>query len=162
VAAASVLCVKGALLDRMVRSSAVPVTSLSALEARWGMFTEWNAFERTPLALRAWRVNRGGRPATLILSQPLAAESALVKESRSLDTVSNFLRTHDFGFTVERATDGGTSVLWSDLRYCWPTAPSQGSIGCALWFGGIFGPDGHAVTQVVKVGGWVQRRPASR
>jgi hypothetical protein len=61
-----------------------------------------------------------------------------------------------------RATDGGTSVLWSDLWYCWPTAPSQGSIGCALWFGGIFGPDGHAVTQVVKVGGWVQRRPASR
>lgn len=162
VAAAGLLCVKGILLERMVRSSTGPVMSLSALEARWGSFTEWNAYERTPLTLRAWQVTSRGSPPALIVSQPLAAEPALVRASRSLDTVSNFLRTHDFGFPVEQSTDGVTSVLWSDLRYCRPSASSQGSLSCSLWFGGTFGPDGDALTQVVKVGEWVQTRSAPR
>jgi membrane-bound metal-dependent hydrolase YbcI (DUF457 family) len=162
VAAVGLLCVKGILLERMVRSSTGPVMSLSALEARWGSFTAWNVFERTPLTLRAWQVTSRGGPPALIVSRQVAAESALVRASRSLDTVSNFLRTHDFGFPVEQSTGGVTSVLWSDLRYCWPSAPSQRSISCSLWFGGTFGPDGNALTQVVKVGEWVQTRSASR
>jgi membrane-bound metal-dependent hydrolase YbcI (DUF457 family) len=161
-AAAALLCVKGALLFRTIHSASVPMTSLSTLDARWGSFTEWTAYERTPAALRTWLVNSRGRPPALILSHPLEAESALVQESRSLASVRNFLRTHDFGFPVERSSDGMTSVLWSDLRYCRPTTPSPDSIACALWFGGVFGPDGRVVTQEVKVGSWIQRRPASR
>jgi hypothetical protein len=83
--------------------------------------------------------------------------------SRSLDTVRNFLRTHEFGFPVEAAEpDGRTAVRWSDLRYCWRAAPAEGSIGCALWFGGVFGPDGRALTQEVTVGAWKQTRAAPR
>jgi membrane-bound metal-dependent hydrolase YbcI (DUF457 family) len=159
-AAAGLLCAKGALLFRAIHSASVPITSLSALDARWGSLTEWNAFERTPQTLRAWRVSSHDGPPTLILSLPLEAESALVQHSRSLGSVRNFLRTHDFGFPVEHSADGLTSVLWSDLRYCWPTT-SPSSIACALWFGGTFGPDGRVVTREVKVGGWVQKRLAS-
>ena len=85
-----------------------------AVEARWGSLTEWDVFERTPLALRAWRISSQGGPAAERLSRPLAPESALVTASRSLDTVRNFLRAHDFGFPVEavgeRGTHGGALV----------------------------------------------------
>ena len=41
-----------------------------------------------------------------------------------------------------------------DARYC------EAGLVCGLWFGGEFGPDGRALTQVVKVGEWIQTRPA--
>jgi len=156
------LCLKATLLALAFRRSGVPATSLSAVDARWAAFTEWNVFERTPQTLRTWLVSSHDGPPILILSQPLEAESALVQQSHSLGSVRNFLRTHDFGFPVERAADGLTSVLWSDLRYCWPTTTSANSMVCALWFGGTFRPDGRVVTQEVKVGGWIQKRPASQ
>ena len=33
-------------------------------------------------------------------------------------------------------------------------------VACGLWFGGEFGADGRALTQLVKVGDWIQTRPA--
>jgi membrane-bound metal-dependent hydrolase YbcI (DUF457 family) len=156
------LCVKGALLDRALRSSPVDPTSPRAVEARWASLTEWYVFERTPVAIRSWRVDSRGRPAALLLSRPLEPESALVTASRSLDTVRNFLRAHEFGFPVEAIEgDGRAVVRWSDLRYCWRTQ-ADGSIACTLWFGGVFGPDGRALTQEVTVGAWKQMRAAPR
>jgi hypothetical protein len=46
-----------------------------------------------------------------------------------------------------------TFVLWTDLRYC-----EAGPV-CGLWFGGEFGPDARALTQLVKVGEWILTRP---
>lgn len=161
VAVVSFLCIKATLLALALRRSGVPAASLSAVDARWAAFTEWKVFERTPQTLRAWLVSSHNGPPILILSQPLDAESALVQQSHSLGSVRNFLRTHDFGFPVERTADGLTSVLWSDLRYCWPTT-SANSIACGVWFGGTFRPDGRVVRQEVKVGGWIQKRPASQ
>ena len=46
--------------------------------------------------------------------------SPIVEASKSLDTVKNFLRVHELGFAITAATEnGGTRVLWSDIRYCW-------------------------------------------
>jgi hypothetical protein len=160
-AAIGFLCLKGALLDRALRESHLERVSPRAVEARWGSLTEWDAFERTPLALHAWRMSSRGGPAIERLSRALLPESALVSASRSLDTVKNFLRAHEYGFPVEAAeSEGRTAVRWSDLRYCRRTADPDDAIACSLWFGGVFGPDGRALTQEVTVGAWKQTRAA--
>jgi membrane-bound metal-dependent hydrolase YbcI (DUF457 family) len=162
-AAVSFLCLKGALLDRALRGSPLGPSSARAVEARWGSLTEWEVFERTPAALRAWRVSSRGGPAAERVSQPIPPESRLVTASRSLDTVRNFLRAHEFGFAVESAEDGGrTAVRWSDLRYCSATPAAGNAIACGLWFGGVYGADGRALTQEVTVGTWTQTRAAPR
>ena len=76
--------------------------------------------------------------------------------------------------------DGGSTVLWSDLRFCWrpagvadgeaspdlvlsantPTGPAR--IACGLWFGGTFDRNGRVLRQLVKVGGWWQTRAPAR
>jgi hypothetical protein len=161
--ATAFLGVKGALLVRAVSTSHLEGASSWAAEVPWGSLTEWDLFDRTPTAIRAWRVGSLGGPPTLRLSRPVLPESALVIASRSLDTVKNFLRSHEFGFSVEAAErDGRTAVRWSDLRYCWRVPDRAGGFACALWFGGVFGPDGLALTQEVTIGTHVQTRPAPR
>lgn len=157
----ALLCIKGAMLERALHSAPARFTSFSALEARFGSLTEWYGYERAPAALRAWLLNGRTHSSMVTLSQPIASETPLVAASRSLDTVRNFTNTHEFGFPRERADAGATTVLWSDLRYCWPKNESNELSGCALWFGGVFGPGGRVITQQVRVGGWVQTRPFS-
>jgi membrane-bound metal-dependent hydrolase YbcI (DUF457 family) len=158
-AAVAFLCVKGVFLDRALRGFPGDPSSPRAVEARWGSLTEWDVFERTPAALRVWRVSSRGGPAAERLSQPILPESRLVTASRSLDTVRNFLRAHEFGFPVEAAGgDGTTAVRWSDLHYCRPAAHAGDAVACGLWAGGVFGPDGRALNQVVTVGAWTQTR----
>ena len=158
VATAIFLAFKGALLHRALRMSPL-TTTLPAVEAQWGSLTNWSIFERTPTSVRAWAVSSRDRPAVLWLSEPLGPDTPLVKASRSLATVRNFLDVHAFSFPVERrAADGRTEVLWSDLRYCW--RENDGSTGCGVWAGGIFGADGRGLMQVVKIGAVVQTRPA--
>jgi hypothetical protein len=123
-----------------------------AVEASWSSLTKWDVFDRTPHALRKWRVEAFGGPAALSFLIPLRPDSPLVEASRSLDTVHNFLRVHDLGFPV--ATPIDQQVLWSDIRYC------RSSTECALWFGGTFDRGGRPLTQIVRVGEWLQTRPA--
>jgi membrane-bound metal-dependent hydrolase YbcI (DUF457 family) len=157
------LALKGMLLHRALTAPGLDRRLPHAVEARWGPFAEWDVYERTPAALRVWRVSSRGGPAIERLSRPILPESAAVTASRSLDTVRNFLRTHEFGFPVETAESGGhIAVRWSDLRYCRPAADSDGAIACTLWFGGVFGPDGRALTQEVMAGNWRQLRAARR
>lgn len=147
------LCLKGALLGRAISVAQLEPVRPRAIDARWGALTEWQVFDRTPEAVRRWTITSRRGPAMLSLSQPLQPESPLAQASRSLDTVRNFLAVHEFGFADERAgPEGRTFVLWSDLRYC-----EAGPV-CGLWFGGEFGPDGRALTQLVKVGEWIQTR----
>jgi membrane-bound metal-dependent hydrolase YbcI (DUF457 family) len=124
------------------------------VEASWSSLTEWNVSDRTPVALRKWRVDASGTHEPLF-SIPLRVDSPLVEASRSFDTVQNFLRVHDLGFPVTTPLEDGTQVLWSDIRYCWSRTE------CALWFGGVFDRHGRPVRQVVHVGQWQQTRPLS-
>src|SRR3954470_12059758 len=155
------LCFKAVLLDRAKRRAHLDAASPRAAEARWGSLTEWDVYDRTPTDVRAWRISSGGAAAILRLSEPVFPESSLVTASRSLDTVSNFLRAHEFGFAVQSVeTDGNTAVRWSDPSYCWRTADAGAAIECALWFGGVLGPNGRFVTQEVTVGTRKQTRAA--
>jgi hypothetical protein len=159
VAAAVFLAFKGARLHRALRLSPLATTVLPAVEAQWGSLTHWSVFERTPTSVRAWLVTSRDRPAVVRLSEPLGPDTPLVKASRSLDTVHNFLSVHEFSFPIERrAADGGTEVLWSDLRYCW--REDDGSTRCGVWAGGVFGADGRSLRQLVKIGAIVQTRQA--
>jgi membrane-bound metal-dependent hydrolase YbcI (DUF457 family) len=186
-AAAAVLVIVGIFLGLKSIQLARALPTLAALvadapveaqviEARWASLSDWYVFDRQPGRLRQWEIRAGGAP-MLMQSWPVNADSALIAESRGLDTVHNFLAVHDLGFaSEERQADGGTRVLWSDLRYCWrpdaaaaadpdlepvlttTTAAETAHIACGLWFGGIFDRDGQPLKQLVKVGGWWQTR----
>ncbi len=159
------LAAKGALLARALGSSPIPV-SLAAVEARWGSLTDWSIFTRTPMEVRAWTISSGGAPAAPSISHHVGAATPLARASLSLDTVGNFRSVHAFTFPVERRLDDGRSeLLWSDLRYCWPTAKDDApvvrageSVSCGVWAGGLFDARGQLITQLVQIGAVVQRR----
>jgi membrane-bound metal-dependent hydrolase YbcI (DUF457 family) len=161
------LGVKGALLARALHVAHLNAR-LPSIEAHWGSLTDWSAFERTDVSVRARTISGAGASATLSMSRVLGPDTPLVRASRSLETVQNFLSVHDFAFPIERPVDDGrTEVLWSDLRYCWPSKPldarlvrADGSISCGVWAGGEFSTDGHPLRQVMKIGSVVQTRPA--
>jgi len=161
------LVAKGALLARALRSAPAPA-SLSALEANWGSLTEWVMFERTPTTVRAWTISGRGGPAVASMSHAAAADGRIVRASRSLETVRNFLSVHDFSFAVERTDPRGrVEELWTDLRYCWPTTSDDAAVvragestSCGVWAGGRFDAGGRALMQLVRIGRLVQTRPA--
>ena len=156
------LGVKAVLLSRALDAT-LPASLPSArvVEARWGSLTEWHLFDRTDDAVRQWRVDATGREPRLLLSWPVALDSPLIQATRRLDTVRNFLDVHHLVFAVERPAAGTRlAVLWSDIRFCWKPVTGAEPIACGLWFGGILEPDGRVVRQQVRVGSWIQNRPA--
>jgi membrane-bound metal-dependent hydrolase YbcI (DUF457 family) len=166
------LALKGALMAMAVPqwadATGTDTIMHHAVEASWSSLTRWNVFDRTPLALRTWRVDALGDRATLLRTYPLHSDAPIVDASRSLDTVRNFLGTHELGFAVVTALESGdTQVLWSDIRYCAAVqsvttqSGDEAPVTCALWFGGTFDGQGRALTQIVRVGAWLQTRPAA-
>lgn len=136
-----------------------PPAGQRIVEARWGSLTEWHVFARRASELTGWTIAAFGETPRHVLSVPIGEESDLIAASRSLDTVRNFLHVHDLAFATQRALPGGRqAVLWSDIRFCRAGATDDG-FDCALWFGGIYGPDGRPLTQQVRVGAWMQNRP---
>ena len=180
--AAAFLGVKAVLLAQALPPDSTvdqgPVLT-RVVEARWASLTEWFVFDRRADTLTQWQIE-AGRPPILLLSWPVVADSPLVRDSRSLDTVRNFLDVHELAFAGEvPAANGGSEVLWSDLRFCWrpgvagdeaspdpvlsastPTGPAR--IACRLWVGGAFDRNGRVIRQLVKVGGWWQTRAPER
>jgi membrane-bound metal-dependent hydrolase YbcI (DUF457 family) len=141
------------------------------VEAKWASLSQWHVYDRTPDHLRLWRTTAGSQGAELILSWPAGVEHPLVKESRSLSAVQNFLHVHDLTLaTTVAQPDGREWVLWSDIRFCWnpdardapqlePIVGTGGArLSCALWFGGEFDGGGNPVRQIVKVAGFTQTR----
>ena len=143
------------------------------MTARWGSLADWYAYDRTPDALRKWRVTARRHDPALSLEWPVVEDSPLIARSRALATVRNFLHVHELAFAVEAAdASGGMEVLWSDLRFCSaggrrgcrfafdgpPDRHESAGIACDLWIGGRFGADGTPLSQIVQVGGWRQTR----
>jgi membrane-bound metal-dependent hydrolase YbcI (DUF457 family) len=141
------------------------------VEARWASLTTWRVSDRTANRLRSWTTRSDG--AHEVFSWPVEQESPPIVSSRTLSTVRNFLRAHELGFAVALPRgEGGTLVLWSDIRFCWdatvpdarrldpvvqsPTGDKR--IACTLWLGGELDADGRPRLEVVKVGGFTQTR----
>lgn len=152
-----------AALARTPPDAARGPETMAVVDARWGSLTEWSVCDRTVDALQCRGIDAGGHTPVLLVSQPVHPESPLVRSSRSLATVRNFLAVHHLPFAVERpSSHGQVTVLWSDIRFCWPTHAGLDSIECFLWFGGVFGPDGRAVAEEVRVGSWTRTLPPER
>lgn len=132
-----------------------------AIESGWATFTRWFAFDRTdtPARVRVFEIDawRGTvRPLfTRDVAPPTDAGAArLIQASRQLSTVRHLHALFDLTFAEVRPNGDETlvDVLWSDIRFCWPT-------GCALWFGGTFERSTGALReQVVLVGTLRQTR----
>lgn len=157
------LGLKGLLYARVVDAvsadSRLHSPSARMTQARWGAWRMWDVYERNPDALRVWRVDAVSRAIVPVLEWPVTSDSFLIGTSRSLDTVSNFLRVHELGFAIERSVPAGaTEVLWSDIRFCQQEAPGTDVIDCTLWLGGVFDGRGQPLTQIVHLPWWTQRR----
>ena len=161
-ALAAFLTVKGALLLPALRAlDSAGAAPDAVVEARWASLTGWNAFDRAGDAVRQWRFDASGARPQLVLSWPVTDDTPLVRASRRLDTVRNFLHVHALAFAVTQPAAGlQRAVLWSDIRFCWKPESGVEPIACGLWVGGILEPDGRVVRQQVRVGSWVQDRPA--
>jgi membrane-bound metal-dependent hydrolase YbcI (DUF457 family) len=153
------LAFKAATFALAIGRADLQITEASAVEARWGSLTEWLVYERTSEAVRSTAISTSGSPGALIMSEPVGPRSPVVDASRTLDTVRNFLAVHEFAFPAVQTDGNRTSVLWSDLRYCAPSA-SQRPLTCGVWAGGLFDRSGRALTQEVRLGPLIQtRRP---
>jgi hypothetical protein len=138
-----------------------------AIESAWASFTRWFAFDRRSSAasaaaqVRVFEIDawRGAvRPLfTRDAATPTDPDAArLIQASTQLSTVRHLHTLFDLTFAEIRPrqgdADGLVDVLWSDIRFCWPT-------DCALWFGGTFDRStGAPREQVVLVGSMRQTR----
>jgi hypothetical protein len=163
-----------AAIDMYARS--IPDSQSPAIESGWASFTRWFVYDRTlipPTAvtpdsialLRVYKVDAWSGDVELLFqreARPPANEgAALIQASTQLETVRHLHALFDLTFTEIRphGRDGGgtnddqlVDVLWSDIRFCWPT-------DCALWFGGTFDRSTGALReQVVLVGSLRQTR----
>jgi membrane-bound metal-dependent hydrolase YbcI (DUF457 family) len=156
-------------------SAGQPDIQSPAIESAWASFTRWFAFDRTsaPKRLRvfevdAWRgtvrplFSRDVSPVPASASSSAEAANSLIRASERLETVRHLHTLFDLTFAEIRphrgnadgaaANDVLVDVLWSDIRFCWPT-------DCALWFGGTFDASTGALReQVVLVGSLRQTR----
>jgi membrane-bound metal-dependent hydrolase YbcI (DUF457 family) len=156
--------VKASLLGKVHRELAVrgDVGVTRVLDAVWTSWTKWYVYEKDASSLRTALADAQHGISASLLVIPNSVETELETRSRALDSVGNFLSVHDLAFVTDRTEQSGEhTILWSDIRYCWPAASSTTLDGCGLWFGGRFDRTGHPLKQIVQVGGWTQTREVS-
>jgi hypothetical protein len=139
------------------RARGVFVGTLAAADAtivaapRLGTLFEWTFIVRQDGQVSAWAVNAR----TGIVSREFTrqdATGASVDFSRQLPVVRTFLDVARLPF-VRIESDGASQlVLWSDAATC-------SAQRCDLSFGGAFDPNGTPLSQIVRVGGFIERRP---
>lgn len=139
-------------------------------QAQWGSLTRWWIYERTPDRARALTVDAKTGSAATALDLPIAPIEGLLAGEDRLAPVRNALVLHDLPVRVTRASDDGTTVFWSDLRFCFAPGvangpqpgshlrPSPDPIACGVWFGGELDSHGRVVRQFVTIGEYLQPR----
>ena len=85
-------------------------------------------------------------------------DSPLVDASRSLDTVRIFSGCTIWDSRLRRRAKKKPQCC--GLTSAIVAAEHQRAIECGLWFGGTFDRDGRPLMQIVRVGDWLQTRPA--
>jgi hypothetical protein len=137
-----------------------PHIESTAIESKWASFTRWLAFDRASGRLRVFEVDAWRGTMRPLFSRELTpwpdaySSKELISASTRLETVRHLHALFDLTFVELRPHHRGplVDVLWSDIRFCWPS-------GCALWFGGTFDRSTGALRkQVVLVGSMRQTR----
>ena len=81
-----------------------------------------------------------------------AVQWRLVAASRDLPIVRGLLAMTNIPLVRIEQEGEHHVVLWSDARMC-------SARRCDVAFGGVFGPDGIPISQIIRVGGFQQIRP---
>jgi inner membrane protein len=117
-----------------------------------GRLFAWTIYDRDGDRVRAWSVDGQSGAVTLAFEYRDAADAPWVMLSRELPVVREFLGLSKIPF-VRMERDGPRRlVLWSDVSNC--------SIrGCDLSFGGAFDRNAAPLYQLIRIGGFNQRRP---
>ena len=156
-------CLKGVLLGVAIRRSGIAPDAPSAIEAQWASLTDWFVFERSRDLVRSSAISSRGGPPVVLMTHAIVPDTGFVRASRALDDVRNFLSVHDFAFPDETHDAAGrVSVLWSDIRYCWPAEAGARwgpATHCGVHVGGLFDAAGTPIVQVLRIGTFVLRRP---
>jgi hypothetical protein len=120
-----------------------------------GRLFAWRIYDRDGDRVRAWNVD--GRSGVVTLAFEYrdyhdAADAPAVMLSRELPVVRAFLELSKIPF-VRLERDGPRRLLlWSDLSSC-------SARGCDLSFGGAFDRNAVPLYQLIRIGGFNQRRP---
>jgi membrane-bound metal-dependent hydrolase YbcI (DUF457 family) len=122
-----------------------------AVAPRLGRLFAWTIYDRAGDRVRAWSVDGRSGAFTLAFEYRDAADAPAVMRSRDLPVVQTFLGLSKIPF-VRMERDGlRRIVLWSDVTNC--------SIrGCDLSFGGVFDRNTAPLYQLIRIGGFSQRR----
>jgi hypothetical protein len=137
-----------AVADAAADSAAGP-----ALEAAWGSWTRWWAFDRHGNQLRVWTIDawRGDTRLAFTRDTRIAERAAspriaaIVDASTRLETVQHLDSLFDLTFPEVKEEGDRTEVRWTDIRFCGPSF-------CALWFGGTFDAAAQPIDQFVIIG----------
>jgi membrane-bound metal-dependent hydrolase YbcI (DUF457 family) len=130
----------------------------------WGSLTAYEFYAHDQGVVSKWMVDVKGGTVDQLITVPeygTAAESETARSTINWETVRNFRRTHAFAFATASSSVEGTRVMWSDLRYCHPSAGARGagsSITCAVKAGGEMRAPGAKPRLIVIVGAVVQER----
>jgi inner membrane protein len=118
----------------------------------FGRLFSWTIYDRVDDRVRGWHVD--GRSGNVVPTfEYRDAEAALiVTTSRRLPVVDTFLRLSKIPFARVEDDDGRRLVLWSDVTSC-------SARGCDVSFGGAFDRNAVPLYQLIRIGGFNQRRP---
>ena len=153
-AAVGFLCLKGALLDRALRRiasrSGVAASRRSALGIADGMGrVRPDAGGASRLAHQQSRRSGHRAPVAAAPTGVRAGDGVAIAGHREELPARARARVCGRG-RRERGTHG--SALVGSALLPGARRSADGAIACGLWFGGVFGPDGRALTQEVTVG----------
>jgi membrane-bound metal-dependent hydrolase YbcI (DUF457 family) len=118
---------------------------------RLGSLFEWTFVERRDDDVRAWTVNARTGSVSPDFTRRDATGFAVVS-SRKLPVVRTFLDIARLPFVRVEQDGNRQLVLWSDAATC-------SAQRCDVSFGAAFDPDGALLSQIVRVGGFIERRP---
>jgi membrane-bound metal-dependent hydrolase YbcI (DUF457 family) len=136
---------------RYAESVANEALGVVAITPRLGHLATWTIYDRVGDQVRAWNVDGWSGSVTLAFAYRDAADAPAVILSRQLPVVRAFLGLSKIPF-VRMERDGSRRlVLWSDVRTC-------SSRGCDVSFGGAFDGNMALVYQLIRIGGFNQRR----
>jgi inner membrane protein len=122
-----------------------------AIAPSLGRLFAWTIYDRNRDRVRAWSIDGQSGAVTLAFEYRDAADAPAVMRSRELPVVRAFLELSKIPF-VRMERDGPRRlILWSDASLC--------SIrGCDLSFGGAFDRNTAPLYQLIRIGGFSQRR----